>query len=100
MKAFGNLIHGGALGVWALMGLLFTLKVLMAAAFVPGLMTAGSYWLWFAGLAGFTTWAVSQTKSAIGPLLIHAGAFLVLSAIPRVFPLSLLRLGLDLLMGR
>ncbi len=98
MKAFGNLIHFGILGLWALLGLGLTAKLVFGAGpLLASLFTSGTWWLWFAGLAAVTTVAVKKWESAVAPLLVHAGAFLVLAAIPRVFPLNLLRLGLDLL---
>lgn len=96
-----NFVHLAALGLWAVLGLVFTLKCLFGAVAAPAtLLNAMGFWLWFAGLAAVTTAFVRPVKSALAAAGIHAATFLALSAIPRVFPLSLLRLGLDLLAGR
>ncbi len=98
MKAFGNLIHGIILALWAVLGLAFTLKAVFGQGpLLAGALMAGSYWLWLAGLAGLTTVLVKRFQGAVAALLVHASIFVVLSALPRVFPLNLLRLGLDLL---
>ena len=100
MNAGKNFIHGVVLVVWAVLGALFTLKCL----FVPegvlaALMTAGGWWLWFAGLTAFTTSLVSKFKAPIGALAVHATTLLVLTWLPRELPFSLLRLGIDLIRG-
>jgi hypothetical protein len=93
-----NLVHGVVLALWALMGVVFTLKMLLGpGASLAGLLTAATWWLWFGALVGVTTLAVKRFETAVGALLVHGLAFVVLSAIPALFPLSLLRLGLDLL---
>lgn len=98
MNAMKNLLHGVILAVWALAGVVFTFKCLFGGGPVlPGVFSAASWWLWFAGLAALTTLVVKQFERAVAPLAVHAAAFLILSTVPKVFPLSLLRLGLDLL---
>ena len=98
MNAFKNLIHAAILAAWGVLGALFTFKILFSAMpTMAALGTVGAFWLWFAGLAGVTTFVVSRFQSAVAAVLTHAGALLILGMIPRVFPLSLLRLGLDLL---
>ena len=98
MNAFKNLIHAAILAAWGVMGALFTFKVMFSAMPTFGaFVTAGSFWLWFAGLAGVTTFVVSRFQSAVGAVLTHVGVIVLLGMIPRVFPLNLLRLGLDLL---
>lgn len=99
MNAFKNLIHAAILAAWGVMGALFTFKMVFMTG-IPtfsALVTAGSFWLWFAGLAGVTTFVVSKFQHAAASVLTHVGALLVLGMIPRIFPLNLLRLGLDLL---
>lgn len=101
MNGLKNFVHLIALGLWGVLGLVFTLKcVFGAGASLGALLDAAGYWLWFAGLAAVTTGFVRPVKSALAAAAIHAGTYLVLSAVPRVFPLSLLRLGLDLLAKR
>jgi hypothetical protein len=98
MVAMRNLFHGMILAAWAVAGVVFSVKVISASVELPGgLMEAGSFWLWFAGFTAVTTAAVVKTSKAWAPLAVHSLAFIALSMIPRVFPLSLLRLGLDLL---
>jgi hypothetical protein len=99
MSSLKNLIHAAVLATWALMGVIFTFKTLFTcAAFMPALVGVASYWLWFAALAGITTAMVSKVTRPVGALLIHGLLFLTLLMIPQVFPLNLLRLGLDLLL--
>lgn len=98
MNAMKNLIHGGILAVWALLGLTFTLRCLFGpGAGMATLLDAGSWWLWFAGFVGVTTAAVARFRAAVAPLILHGAALIALHLIPRLFPLSLLRLGIDLL---
>lgn len=96
MTAMKNAGHLVILGLWGVLGLLFSIQQLFGhLAVVPVL----AFWLWFAGFAALTTFFVARVKSVVGALLVHAGAFLALNLIPHVFPFSLLRLGLDLLSG-
>jgi hypothetical protein len=98
MPAMRNLFHGLILAAWAVAGVIFSVKVIGAADAVPGAMLdIASYWLWFAGLAAATTAVVTRVSRAWAPLAVHSITFMALSVVPRVFPLSLLRLGLDLL---
>lgn len=92
-----NLVHGLLLAVWVAVGLLVTLSAL---AHPTALLGAGAFWLWFVGFAVATTALVSRTGTPLGALLIHGGLLLALALVPRVFPLSLLRAGLDVLGGR
>lgn len=98
MNAFKNLIHGIALSLWAIAGVALTFKALVAPAGL-GLSTMAvlGYWLWLAGLAGATTWCVSQFRAIAAALLVHSGAFFLMSALPMALPFSYLRYGLDLL---
>lgn len=97
MNAMRNLLHGIVLAIWALMGVVFTLKCLFSGSLVLTIWAPGSWWLWFAGYAALTTAVMKQFKSAIAPPIVHASMFIILSALPKVLPFSLLRLGLDLL---
>jgi hypothetical protein len=98
MKGLRNVAHAAVLALWAVTGLLFTLKVVFGAGpFLPGLLTGVSWWLWFAGLAAVTTFLVTRWEKPLAALLVHSGAFVFLAMLPREFPLSVLRLGLDLL---
>src|SRR4051812_24398600 len=99
MNAFKNLIHAAILAAWGVMGALFTFKLVFMSG-VPAfaaLVTVGGFWLWFAGLAGVSTFIVSKFQHAAAAVMTHVGILLFLGIIPRVFPLHLLRLGLDLL---
>jgi hypothetical protein len=97
MKAFKNLTHATILAIWAVSGVVFTVSTVFGAAAVgPALV----FWLWFAGFAALTSFAVSKLDGPLGALATHGGALLVLGLIPKVFPLSLLRVGYDLLLSR
>ncbi|MBL8918566.1 MAG: hypothetical protein JNJ54_06865 [Myxococcaceae bacterium] len=97
MKAMKNLVHLAILGVWAVAGVLFTVKAVFAlAGFVPVLL----FWGWFAALAALTSWVVAKFDSPLGALGTHGAAILVMQAVPAVLPFALVRLGLDLLAGR
>jgi hypothetical protein len=89
-----NLVHGLLLAVWAAVGVLVTLG---AFAHPATLVAAGAFWLWFVGFAVATTVLVARTGTPLGALLVHGGLLLALALVPRVFPLSLLRAGLDVL---
>ena len=89
-----NLVHALLLAVWAVVGVLVTLGALFHPAALVG---AGAFWLWFVGFAVATTVLVARTGTPLGALLVHAGVLLAFALVPRVFPLSLLRAGLDIL---
>ena len=89
-----NLVHGLLLAVWAAVGILATLGAL---AHPGSLLGAGAFWLWFVGFAVATTVLVARTGTPLGALLVHGGLLLALSLVPRVFPFSVLRAGLDIL---
>jgi len=89
-----NMVHGLLLAVWVAVGLLVTLSALAHPA---ALLGAGAFWLWFVGFAVATTVLVTRTGTPLGALLVHGGLLLALAVVPRVFPLSLLRVGLDVL---
>jgi len=89
-----NMVHVVLLTVWAAVGLVVTLSAFAHPAMLLG---AGAFWLWFVGFAVATTILVARTGTPLGALLIHGGLLLALSLVPRVFPLSLLRAGLDTL---
>ncbi len=95
MTAMRNATHLGVLGIWATFGVLYTLGALMHADFQPL-----AFWVWFGCFAAVMTGIVTRFESAIAALLSHAGAILIMSILPRVFPFSLVRLGLDLLAHR
>ena len=97
MKAMKNAVHIGILAIWATLGVLLTFNLVFGAfALVSPLM----FWLWFAGFAAVTTAAVGKFEGPVAALAVHAAAFGVLHIIPKVFPLNLLRLGLDMLANR
>ena len=89
-----NLVHGLLLAVWAAVGVLVTLGALAHPATLVG---AGAFWLWFVGFGVATTALITRTGTPLGALLVHGGLLLALSLVPRVFPFSLLRAGLDIL---
>jgi hypothetical protein len=98
MNAFKNFTHAAILVVWAVAGLLFTLSSVFGATFALG--PALIFWLWFAGFAALTSMVVTKFHGPIAALATHGAALVVLSVIPKVFPLSLLRVGYDLLLSR
>ena len=89
-----NLVHGLLLAIWAAVGVLVTLGALVHPAALVG---PGAFWLWFVGFAGATTVLVAGTGTPLGAFLVHCGLLLALALVPRVFPFSLLRAGLDVL---
>ena len=64
MNAMKNLAHLIVLGVLAVAGVLFSLKVLFAGGLVAALL----FWAWFAGYAALTSWVTSGFKSPLGAL--------------------------------
>ena len=68
-----------------------------ALAHPATLLGAGVFWLWFVGFAAATTVLVGRDRHAAGCPLVHGGLLTLLALVPRVFPLSLLRAGLDVL---
>src|SRR5687767_5375078 len=99
MTALKNLFHAAVLAGLAVLGVLFTLKTLFAGGMVAPLLTVASFWAWFACFAGATSFIVSRFEKPAMALVVHGGLFLGLAMLPKVFPLNLLRLGLDLLGG-
>jgi len=97
MNGMKNAVHLGILAIWAVLGAMLSLKLVFGAFAV---FTPLAFWLWFAGFAAVTTLAVKKFQGPLAALGIHAAAFGILHLIPRVFPLDLLRLGLDFLSAR
>ncbi len=95
MSAIRNATHLGVLAIWATLGVLYTLGALAHADFSPL-----AFWVWFGCFAAVMTAVVTRFEGAISALLAHAGAIVFMSVLPKVFPFSLLRLGLDLLAHR
>ena len=89
-----NLAHLLLLAAWALLGVLVTLAALAHPAALPA---AGAFWLWLAGFGVATTALVARTGTPLGVLGVHGGLLLALMLVPRIFPLSMLRVGLDVL---
>lgn len=89
-----NLVHRLLLAVWAVVGVVVTLSALAHPATLLG---AGAFWFWFVGFAVATTVLVARTGTPLGVLMVHCGLLLALALVPRVFPFSLLRAGLDVL---
>ncbi len=97
MNGMKNAVHLGILGVWAVLGAMLSFKLVFGAF---ALFSPLAFWLWFAGFAAVTTMVVKKFEGPIAALGVHAAAFGILHLIPRVFPLDLLRLGLDFLKAR
>ena len=97
MNAMKNAAHLAVLALWAVAGAIFSLKVLFGAP--PALLPVVLFWAWFAGFAALTSYVVSKLKGPLPALGTHAAAFFLLHLVPKVLPFSLLRLGLDLLIG-
>jgi hypothetical protein len=98
MKAMKNAVHLGVLAIWGTLGVVFTLKcILGATGFFMAVSPVLGFWLWFAGFAAVTSFVVSKFESPLAAAATHALAYLGLQMVPQVFPLNLLRLGLDLL---
>ena len=49
------------------------------------------------GFALVTTALVARTGTPLGALAVHGGLLVAMALVPRIFPLSLLRVGLDVL---
>ena len=98
MTAGRNLVHMAALAFWVLLGLLFSLKAVFGGGpFLAGILNAGLFWLWFAGLAALTTFAVSRWSSPLAAPAVHGAVVMFLLALPARAPLGVLRFGIDLL---
>ena len=97
MNGMKNAVHFGILGVWAVLGAMLSLKLVVGSF---ALFTPLAFWLWFAGFAAATTLVMKKFQGPLAALGVHAAAFGVLHLVPRVFPLDLLRLGLDFLQAR
>jgi hypothetical protein len=94
MKPMRNAVHFLLLSGWGLLGVVFTLHGLGT---LGGLLAAGTYWLWLLGFAALTSVVVVRFATAGAAVLVHAGVLLALALVPRLFPASLLRFGLDVL---
>ena len=94
MKPMRNAVHFLLLTGWGLLGVVFTLHSLGT---LGGLLAAGTYWLWLLGFAALTSVVVVRFATPGAAILVHAGVLLALALVPRLFPASLLSLGLDVL---
>ena len=100
MNPMKNALHLLLLAGWTLLGAVFTLKCLGSpAGLATGLLGAGAFWLWLIGFGVVTTLAVARLKTPLAAALVHGGALFLLALVPHVFPLSMLRFGLDVLRG-
>ena len=98
MKAMKNAVHLMLLAGWTLLGAFFTLKCLGSpAGLAAGLLAAGTFWLWLLGFAASTSVAVARFATPLAAAGVHLGVLVVLALLPHVFPLSLVRFGLDVL---
>lgn len=96
MGAMKNAAHLAILAVWAVLGLIFSLKMLFTA---NTLMPVLFFWAWFAMFSAATSWLVTKFSSPLGALASHGAVFLSLNLVPAVVPFLYLRLGIDLLRG-
>jgi hypothetical protein len=96
MKPMRNAVHSLLLAGWGLLGVVFTLKCLGSPG---GLLAAGTYWLWLLGFGAVTSVIVARFATAGAAVFVHAGTLLALALLPHLFPVSLLRFGLDVLRG-
>ncbi len=94
MNGMKNAVHLAILGIWATLGAILSIKLVFGALV---LLSPLGFWLWFAGFAAVTTFAVKKLDGPLAALGIHAAAFGLLHLVPRVFPFDVLRLGLDFL---
>jgi hypothetical protein len=98
MRPMKNAVHLLLLAGWTLLGLLFTFHNLgMASGLASGLLASGAFWLWLVGFAAFTSVVLARFATPLAAVAVHAGTLLVLALLPRLFPLSRLRFGLDVL---
>ncbi len=98
MKPMRNAVHLSFLAGWALLGLFVTLKCLGSpGGLAAGLLAAGTFWLWLVGFAALTSVAVTRVGTPLAAVAVHAVALCGLALLPRVFPLSVMRFGLDVL---
>ena len=96
MQAMRNAVHGLALGVWAVLGVIFSVQSLFNASAV---MPVVVFWGWFAAFAALMTYGVTQLKSPLSAFGAHGAALLALNLVPAVFPFVIVRVGYDLLRG-
>jgi hypothetical protein len=94
MKPMRNAVHFLLLTGWGLLGVVFTLKCLGSPG---GLLIAGAYWLWLLGFAALSSVVVARFATPGAAVFVHAGILLGLALLPHLFPVSLLRFGLDVL---
>jgi hypothetical protein len=99
MKAFRNLIHAGVLVMFAVLGGIMTIKLLLSInGYTPGgLAMIAGFWMWFAAYGGGSTALVNKYQTAFIAPLVHGGLYMALHMLPREMPLGLLRMGYDLL---
>lgn len=97
MTGMKNAVHLGILGIWAVLGAMLSIKLVLGAF---ALLTPLAFWLWLAGFVALTTVAIKKVEGPLAALGVHAAAFGILHLIPRVFPLDYLRVGLDFLSAR
>jgi len=99
VKALKNAVHWLLLGCWAVLGAVFTLHCLSSSVGVAaGLLHASDFWLWLVGFAALTSVVVARFSRPLAAVAVHVGTLLLLALLPHVFPLSLFRVGLDVLL--
>ena len=100
MKPMRNAVHLLLLAGWALLGLFFTLQCLGSpGGLASGLLVAGPFWLWLVGFGVLTSVAVARLGTPLAAVAVHAVTLCALALLPHVFPLSVMRFGLDVLRG-
>ncbi len=98
MKPMKNLVHMGLLAGWVLVGVVFTIQRLaVPGELLTGALAAVTYWSWLVGLAAVTSVLLARFEGPLAAVAVHLGTLAVLAVLPRVFPLTLVRYGLDVL---
>src|SRR5438094_9311799 len=100
MNAKRNLLHVVALSIWSVLGVIFTVKTLpnvFGDGGAAALLTIASFWIWLAAFGAATTAIIGKFTRPLMAVVVHVASVGVLLLIPQVFPLTLLRLGIDLI---
>ncbi len=99
MNAMKNVVHMVAMGIWVVLAGLFTLNAAVGGNHAS-LGDVLSLWVWMIGYGAALTWGVSCFKHPLAAAALHGSAWFGMQLLPKVFPISLFRLGFDLLFSR